>query len=52
MDTERFDARFARSSRSSFEALARPCSTEQDDLPAEARKAMDTFVAAGRLQQI
>lgn len=38
--------------RAAREALARPRSTEHDDLPAEARKVMDAFVADGRLQQI
>ena len=34
------------------EALARPRSTEHDELPAEARRVMDAFVVDGRLAQI
>ena len=34
------------------EALARPRSTEHDELPADARRVMEAFVVDGRLQQI
>ncbi len=38
--------------RAAREALARPRSTEHDDLPADVRRVMDAFVVDGRLQSI